>query len=1236
MKRMVWGLLAVLGTMSAAGAADGPAEAVPSRKMLGRAFGERDVEAFRSPQKIFYPETWFHFIGGNVARAGLTADLEAIAGAGIEGIQLFHGQFGGPWPGVTNQIQCLSPEWDGLVRFAADECRRLGLRFSMQNCPGWSYAGGPWIAASNAMRQLVWSTVAAEGGKGVQSLALPEPAKPGGDSDYRDIAVIAYRAPEGAAQKPAYPVAFASSRPDFPWDKFFRSQKEGALRCTLGAEPLWVEATFAEPFALRSVEVPSAQQVSHARCYVPDVRIRVEAVLPDGSRRAVLDAKLPQSNWQGNRAVTLACAASEAKTYRVSLTGGQDVNMSHITLSAAPLKNNWEAEAGWVLGGLFEGEKRPALSAQGSASAAETVGEVVDLTGRLAADGRLSWEVPAGRWLVQRWGHSNTGARNGPAPKEGTGWECDKLSKAGADAHFDGYIGRLSGKGGALEGGLLKGLLTDSWECHTQTWTPGLEQAFKRRRGYDLLPWMPALCGYVVGDEERTARFLRDWRSCINDLLVGNFYGRLAERARRNNLALSLETASGDVFPGDLLEYYKHADVPMCEFWQPRSEAFVGSLDFKPIKPCASAARLYGKPRVAAEAFTSFALTWNEHWDMLKDVANIHFAEGVTHLVFHTYTHNPRNDWLPPGTSFGSGIGTPFLRGQTWWRHMPEFSGYLARCGYLLERGRPVSDVLLYLGDEQDHKPPQEMPFPAGFKYDYCNPDILLNRLSVRDGMLVTPEGLRYRVLWLRDCRRMLPETLEKIVALVRKGATVVGDRPQGLATLSGGDKAQKRFDAAVDALWGQDAAAGGGRVGKGRVLSGLALGDALVRLGLDPDVTGEGVMWCHRQTRDAEWYFVAAPAQRGFRGALGFRSLGKVELWDPVSGAATEAGAVTRDGSRSRVALDLPPAGACFVVFRWGKKSGATVARVEREGLPVIDTRADGGVVPLPQVVSARYGDLTKEGRWKDVSELVRAALAKGDAAIRPGNEWAGGDPALGTRKRFDLTLRLADGRETVREAGEGETVPLLEPVPAAPKVCEVVEGGAALVVWEPGRYRVTRTDGAVKERVARDARRVPLSGAWTLSFPKGWGAPESVRVESLASWTELDLPAEAKAFSGTACYTLDFALDALPPGARVELDLGRVEMIAGVRLNGVPVGTVWAAPYRVDVTRAVKPGTNRLAVEVTGTWFNRLVYDAGLPEAERKTWTIKGPDKAASLQPAGLLGPVALRVGQRVDLAE
>ena len=1220
-----------------------PAPITPPESVLEGAFGPADASAFARPPKVFLPETWFHFIGGNVAKPGITADLEAIADAGIEGVQLFHGQFGGPWPGVTNQIQCLSPEWDGLVRFTADECKRLGLRFSMQNCPGWSYAGGPWIAASNAMRQLVWRTVVAEGGKGVQKLALPEPAKAGGDSDYSDIAVIAYRAPEGAFSDQAYPVAFNSNRPDFPWEKFFRSQKDGALRCALSAEPVWVEATYATPLTLRSVEVPSAQQVSHQRCYVPDVRVQVEAILPDGAHRTVLDEKLPQSNWQGNRAVTFACATSEAKTYRVSLTGGQDVNMSHITLSSEPLKNNWEAEAGWVLGALFDGGKRSTSNVQRSTSNVqrstsngETVGEVVDLTGRMTADETLQWDVPPGRWLVQRWGHSNTGARNGPAPKEGTGWECDKLSKAGADAHFDGYIGRLSGKGGPLASGLLKGLLTDSWECHTQTWTPGLDRAFKRRRGYDLLPWLPALCGYVVGDEQRTERFLRDWRSCINDMLVENFYGRLAERARRNGLALSLETASGDVFPGDIMEYYKYADVPMCEFWQPRSEFFVGSFDFKPVKPCVSAARLYGKSRVGAEAFTSFALTWNEHLDMLKNVANMHFAEGVTHLVFHTYTHNPRTDWLPPGTSFGSGIGTPFLRGQTWWRHMPEFTAYLARCGYLLERGRPVSDVLWYLGDEQNHKPPQGAPFPDGYRYDYCNPDVLLNRLSVRDGRLVTPQGLSYRMLWLRDCPRMLPETLERLLALVKKGAVVVGGPPQGLATLSGGAKAESRFRKAVSALWGETGQPGMRMIGKGRVIAGVPLSEALLQQGVEPDVIGAGAVWTHRQAEGADWYFVAATARQGFRGALGFRASGAVELWDPLTGASKPVGVLRRYGKRTLVALDLPPSGSLFVVFRKGGADAfSPVVRVERDGAMAVDARATYAVADGPQVVSASYGDPADPARRKDVTDLVRKGLANGAPTVTPSNGWAGGDPALKTRKQLFVVMRQPDGQERQLKSWEGEAMVLSEPVALPMPACEVLDGGRRLLAWEPGSYRATHADGSSTTVEASLPRRIELEGPWTLAFPSGWGAPDSLKLDRLASWTELALPPEARAFSGTATYAAEFAVDAAAAtNLCYELDLGRVEMIACVRLNGEAMGTAWAPPYRLDVTRAIRPGLNRLTVDVTSTWFNRLTYDAGLPEVARKTWTIHGPSKDAALQPVGLLGPVSVRVGRTLAM--
>ena len=169
-----------------------------------------------------------------------------------------------------------------------------------------------------------------------------------------------------------------------------------------------------------------------------------------------------------------------------------------------------------------------------------------------------------------------------------------------------------------------------------------------------------------------------------------------------------------------------------------------------------------------------------------------------------------------------------------------------------------------------------------------------------------------------------------------------------------------------------------------------------------------------------------------------------------------------------------------------------------------------------------------------------------------------------------------------------------------------------------------------------ARAPRRLPLAGPWNLAFPAGWGAPETLRLDTLGSWTELNLPPEARAFSGTVTYTTEFTLPPRAPGERVELDLGRVEVIANVRLNGESVGTVWSPPYRLDLTHLAKPGVNRLTVTVTSTWFNRLVYDAGLAEKARKTWTISGPAKGRALLPAGLLGPVALHIGQTLGAGE
>lgn len=1056
-------------------------DAVPNPTALQGTFGKQDPETFQTPPAVHHPQTWFHFIGGNVAKEGVTADLEAIAAAGISGVQFFHGQFGGPWPGVDNQIQCLSEPWDDMVQHVASECRRLGLRFTIQNCPGWAMAGGPWITPDKAMRHLVWSrTDLAD--RPTDTIALPQPQPSQEDwRDYRDLFVVAFPTPAGDTGKALTPAEVRSNRDDLPWTQCLQAAGDGRITLQPADEPVWVEVTFETPTLLRTVELPSVQSFNHNWCYEPGVTVTVEALLPDGPQ-TIAHQQMPQSNWQGNRPISLACDEITAEKFRITIEHLHTMTLAYIQLFSGARKNNWEAEAAFVLRGLDQIEHPDQ-----SETAWINPDSILDLSDQLDAQGNLQWDAPSGHWTILRWGHVNSGKRNGPAPPEGTGWECDKLSPTGAETHFAGYVGRLAE--GPIGNGLLHGMLLDSWECETQTWTPGLDREFAARRAYELRPWLPALAGFVIEHPETTTRFLRDWRSTINDLLVQNFFGRMAELGHEQGLAIAFETASGDVFPGDLLEYYKHADVPMCEFWHPRMDSFVGSFNFKPIKPCVSAARMYGKPRVAAEAFTSFDLSWTEHPGMLKPIADMHLAEGVTHLVFHTYTHNPRTDFLPPGTAFGSNIGTPFLRQQTWWKAMPEFTDYLARCSFMLERGHPVSDVLWYIGDEQDHKPLQDAPFPVGYRYDYCNPDALLHRLAVQDGRIVTPEGIAYELLWLPNNRRMLPETLERLVTLVEAGAVIVGDRPVGLATLTGGARAQARFDRAVHALWGDTTSDAPRKVGLGSVLAGITIEEALATRAIQPDVQGTGVVWSHRRTTGADWYFVAAPTQP-FNGDLTFRATGTVELWDPMTGRTAPAQVREQDPSGTTLHLDLPAAGSLFVVFH-------------KNALP-------------------------------------------------------------------------------------------------------------------------SQAPAATREQT----RSIALNGPWHLAFPAGWGAPAGVDLKELSSWTELDVPTEGRAFSGTATYSTSFEWTPADSIAQVVLDLGRVEVLAEISINGQPAGISWIAPHRVDITSLLLEGTNQLEIKVTNTWFNRLVHDAGLPDDARKTWTIGAPPANATLRPAGLLGPVALEL--------
>ncbi len=980
-----------------------------------------DWQAFACPAADRRPETWFHLIGGNVARAGLAADLDAIKAAGISGIQLFHGQFGGPWPGVSPQIPCLSAEWDDLIAFAAEGCAARGLTFKMQNCPGWSMSGGPWIPLDKAMRNLTFSRTDIAGGTAAGALPVPKwrlegPHLNDEQRDYRDLFVLAFPTPKGddGVVRSPKPVR--------------ESDEKGVLRR---------QFKFNQPLCVRAIELPSPSDMNHPNSYTPDARVKLVAVTGT-TRTTVLDQAVPQGAWQDNVPMTFACDDCTADEWEFILEHRHPMKVRPVKFRTGARLNNWEGLAGWVLRGLV---KRDAP--RQAATEYVKADQVLDLTDKFK-DGKLDWTAPAGQWTILRIGHVNSGMRNGPAPKEATGWECSKMDRAAIDLHFNAYIGRLAK--GPLSGGKLKGFVVDSWECRRQTWTATLEQDFRAANGYDFRRKLPAVFGWVLDDPRTTERFLLDWRRTLGELVETNYYARMNELARAHGMTAQYETAFGDVVPGDIMRFWKWCDVPMCEFWHPQTSSFVGQDDFKPVYPCASATHVYGKGRCAAEAFTSIDLKWNEDLKALKRTGNHALARGVTHLVFHTYTHNPRTDELPPGTSFGSRIGTPFIRGQTWWGAMKAFTDYFARCEVMLEAGRPCSDVLWFLGDEVGHKPSETSPLPDGHRYDYCNPDALLTRVAAKDGKIVLPDGVRYEVLWVPEGTYVAPKSAAKLQALAAAGARVVYGAPaQAVAGLK------------PDVVVGADA-----RGGKEKQL--------------EPPLE-----WIHRTDAAADWYFVCANGPDGYRGEVGFRQTGPVQVWDPVTGEAQTAAVVSASDGRTTLAFDFAAGESAFVVF-------GAVCR------------------PLPCM-----------------APLVRAKIAA-------------------------------------------------------------------------------------------------VSG-WRLSFPEGWGAPADLKLDALKSWTELPIGAEGRHFSGTATYTATVTGTA----GTALLDLGRVETVADVFVNGRKIRTLWAPPYRCEIV--LKDGVNELRVDVTSTWFNRLAYDAGLPAAQRKTWTICAPKKGSPLEPSGLLGPVVLK---------
>ena len=1077
--------------------------------------GDALVEGFRSPPASARPRVWWHWMNGNVTKAGIEKDLQWMKRVGIGGLQNFDANLLTPQI-VERRLAFMTPEWKDAFRFAATTADQLGLELAIAASPGWSETGGPWVKPTDGMKKLVWTRTDVAGGRRVAQRLPAPPANAGAYHDlpidhglaaltgdkpyprpdhYMDVAVFAYPIP---ASKPPLVPRISSNGKTLDAKALTDDSLVTAVEIARGT---------AEKPATVTLEYDAPQTVRSATIFLPkaaeSLTAHLEAGVGRGKWRKVSDIVLSAVPS------TVSFAPVTARRFRVVLPpkpGGMEwfkpgpgvetaflaklfappaaLSMPQLVLSAEAKVHQFEAKAGFSLLPDYYAVEGPG----GAEAPGIEPGQVIDLASRMNAEGLLDWTPPPGQWRIVRLGYSLTGKVNHPATAEATGLEVDKYDARAVRDYLEHYLGLYrDAVGRDLIGARgLQAIITDSVEVGASNWTPELLAHFKRLRGYAAEPFLPALTGAIVGSRQQSDAFLYDYRRTLAELFATEHYGTVAKVAREHGLKVYGEALEGDrPTLGDDMQLRKFADYPMAALWTWPPGGHAREVYVADMKAAASTAHLYGKTAVAAESMTSAVNPWRHGPADLRRVIDLEFALGINRPVIHTSVHQPVDD-KQPGLSLLV-FGQYFTRHETWAEMARPWIDYVARSSFLLQQGRDVADVAYFHGEEA----PLMKIFadaPKRYAYDFVNADAVLNLLKVENGDLVAPSGARYRALYLGGSSvKMTLPMLRKLAALAEAGATIVGRAPQGSPAF--GEEGAE-YTTLVGKLWsGQQSTV----VGQGRVLVSNDPDAALAQLGVPADFGHSGsadseILFVHRALDDAHIYYINNRRDRPEKIEARFRVAGRVpEIWRADTGSV-EPVSYRTEGQSTVVPLELRGEESFFVVF-------------------------------------------------------VKPAAAPAATIAAP-------------------TFRPA----------------------------------------------------------------LTLEGGWQVAFQPGRGAPASATLESLRSLSEHADPG-IKYFSGVATYQKRFTLPAgIRPGAPLMLDLGAVGDLAEVRVNGALVGTVWQAPYRVDVGKALRNGDNNLEIRVANLWVNRLIGDAQ-PGAKKVTFTTLPTYRAdAPLRPSGLIGPVQL----------
>ena len=799
-------------------------------------------EGFTNPAENTKPWCYWYWLDGDITKEGITKDLESMAKVGIKRAMIGNVSLKGGGP-----VKMFSPKWYEMTHHAFKEANRLSVDLMLFNGPGWSQSGGPWIKPEQSMRRVTWNEFSSNGGPFSQKV------RPDNIDKTQDIAVLAVSRIDAISVvgvKQGNALRFTHTQPFTARALIVHGKAKGKL------------------YALQNGQRELIAEIN------ANGGSGKTDFLPDGIETFSFDEV---TSDEFELETNASCKVVLTSAPKVAQVIEKQMGRMHPTPSPT-----WES---YIFPDTVEPKDMSTVIKQK---------DIIDLTGKLNANGVLTCNLPKGNWDIIYFGMVTTGKMNAPAPPEATGLECDKMSKQHVRHHFDWSIGRLMKKMTPAEKAAFKGITIDSYEVGAQNWTDGFAKEFAKRNGYNPITLLPVMTGRVIDSAKTSDQFLWDLRRSVADMIAEYYVGGMRDIAHEHGLTLWSENYGHWGFPGEFLVYGAYTDMIGGEFWTRNRK--LGTIE---CRAASSAGHIYGKRRVYAEAFTS-SLKLKHHPYAFKARGEELFCEGINHFVLHVYAHQPKDSMPGKNPPFG----TAFHRNTPWFNQSQDWVKYLQRCHYMLQQGNPSADVAVYIGDFAPQMTGPANPVPEGYDYDYMGSDAILRNLDVVDGQWVVFDehdsnriAASYKLLAMPKVKYIRPKVLKRLDELKAKGGKVINSVPVTAKDLQNAGIAPVVSDTTCD------------------------------------------IRWKARQLNDGKMFFLSNFAKAGtFEATL--RVTGKApELFNPVSGQITKLARYKSVKNGTRITIDVKDkSDSCFILFR-DKQSQPSVVKAQQTGKDIAPT---------------------------------------------------------------------------------------------------------------------------------------------------------------------------------------------------------------------------------------------------------------------------------------------------------